>query len=256
VTITGLTHTWRGDLHIILRDPSGQGHSIVTRAGFTGAGFGDSGDYLAGTYTFVQTGGGAVNAGAANISGGTYNQFTNVGAGSWTAAGIDNLAMNSITGAAGTWTLEIRDWAAADIGSVSGGWTLSGTDVSGGGATTFCEGTSGCPCGNNGAAGNGCATGANASGANLSSAGSTLTVSGVNPGATVIFVKGNLAATAFLYDGLLCMDSLVRFGLTTASAGGVASATDLGSGNYQAWFRDVPVSACGNNANTTNGVSY
>src|SRR4051812_6620813 len=53
VKLSGLQHTWRGDLHIILRDPSGTAYNVVVRPGSTGASVGDSGDYLLGDYLFV-----------------------------------------------------------------------------------------------------------------------------------------------------------------------------------------------------------
>jgi len=212
VTLNSLAHTWRGDLHVILRAPGGAAHNIVVRPGSTGASVGDSGDYLLGNYVFLQTGGGSVAAGAANISGGNYNQFFNTGTGQWTL-GIANTPMNSIAGAAGVWTLEIRDWAAADVGTLTG-WTLSGTDTSGGSTfTVFCDGTSGCPCGNTGTANSGCNNSLGAGGATLSQPSpGQLQVTGTRPNATIIFVQGTVTAASFLYDGKLCLTQVVRFG--------------------------------------------
>lgn len=128
------------------------------------------------------------------------------------------------------------------------------------GTVTFCD----CPppgpapCGNNGLPGNGCNNSLGLGGANLSIDGNTLMVRRTQPGVTVIFVKGTPGPTLPFFDGLLCMTNLVRFGKTTANAGGVATAQSLGSGSYQAYYRDNPFAppACGNNANATNAITF
>ncbi len=130
VQIAGLTHTWIGDLQITLRDPSGNEYTIMHRPGYTGSGFGNGGDFTGGNYTFVQSGGTniptTVGSPGTNAPAGTYNQHF----GNW-ASGTGNTfntGLSSIAGAAGTWSLVIRDWAGGDSGAFSG-WTLNGNYV-------------------------------------------------------------------------------------------------------------------------------
>lgn len=124
------THTWIGDLQAVLFDPSGVGYNIFVRPGFTGTGFGSSGDLLAGTYTFVDPSDGnhpTLPASGNTTPGTTYSQSY----GPWTNGnlGINNTGFNSISHAnAGTWTLRIYDWAAGDSGALSG-WTLNYTPI-------------------------------------------------------------------------------------------------------------------------------
>jgi hypothetical protein len=283
VKLNGLAHTWRGDVHVILKAPGGAAHNIIVRPGFTGTGFGDSGDYTSGVFTIVQTGGSALNAGTANLAGGTYNQFFNSGAGQWTA-GISNTPLNSITGAAGTWTLEVRDWANADIGSL-GGWTLEGTDSGGGGGPiSYCgagDGAVTAPCAiGAGAAGNGCANSGNASGASLTATGSAgadtivLSQSGELPTSLSIFLQGNsnIAAGVAFGDGVRCVGgNLLRLysknavGGTVAAPGGGDPSIKTQSATlgdvippgatrfYQVYYRD-PASASGLNFNVGNAL--
>ncbi|MBK7876888.1 MAG: hypothetical protein IPJ77_14275 [Planctomycetes bacterium] len=282
VKLNGLTHTWRGDLHIILRDPASVAYNVVVRPGSTGTSVGDSGDYQVGLYTFVDAGGGTVAQGTTNIAPGTYNIFQNTGTGQWTL-GMNNVPLSTITGPAGNWTLEIRDWAALDVGSLTG-WTLEGTD-----AVTpivsFCAGdgtltdhTTPCPCANNGAAGNGCANSANAAGANLTTTGlpSTddvvLAGSGMPLTVSCIYLQGDALNDGVFGDGVRCAGgSLIRL-RTKTNAGGASSFPDstdtitlsarggvtVGSGArryYQTYYRNSAAAFCPPETfNVTNGI--
>ena len=290
VTLTSFQHTWRGDLHIILKSPSAS-FNIVVRPGSTGATVGDSGDYLNGTYDFVESGGGTVAAGAANIGGGTYNQFFNTGTGQWTT-GITNTPLSGITGGAGTWTLEIRDWAGLDVGSLTG-WTLEGTDVSGGGGlgTPFCFGDAACPCpGGSPTAGCQNENGGTPTGGAVLAATGTASVGADTVSLnmttaaflkTTIFFESSLAGPATPFgDGLFCLatgGSFVRLNgaapagdltdaagsLSYPNAGHTLSITarwtqalggthPTGSFHYQAAYRDPTPDVCGGGGGTFN----
>lgn len=285
VKLQGLNHTWRGDLHIFLRNPAGTIYSVVTRPGSTGATVGDSGNYNVGDYTFVDSGGGTVLQGATNIAPGTYNVFQNTGTGMWTLGGL-NVPLASITGAAGTWTLQIRDWAGADIGSITG-WTLEGTDSSSP-ITPFCFGdgtlvdhTTPCPCANNGAAGNGCANSVVAAGANLSTTGTpaaddvVLVGTGMPAVVSCIYLQGDGLDDIAFGDGVRCTGgALIRL-RTKTNAGGASSFPEAGvdtitlsarggvtSGSgavrqYQTYYRNSAPAFCPPETfNVTNGVTF
>jgi len=131
ITLNNWTHTWVGDMQIVLVDPTGVGHNVMVRPGFTGSGFGNSGDRTGGLYEFVPSGGVAVpHAAAAPMPAATYNQdFGNPGGGLWvsgTSIGamvVNNTPMNTITGPSGNWTLKIFDWASGDVGNIDS-WIL------------------------------------------------------------------------------------------------------------------------------------
>ena len=282
VKLDGFQHTWRGDLHIILRDPANVAHNVVVRPGSTGASVGDSGNYNLGNYVFVQSGGGTVLQGATNINGGTYNQFFNTGTGQWTN-GIANTPLNSITGPAGVWTLEIRDWANLDLGSLTG-WTLEGTDSGGGLITSYCGAgdpnlTQACA-GASGAPGNGCANSANPNGASLTASGDpttdtvVFTQSGELATSLSIVLQGdaNIATGVAFGDGVRCAAGNLRRLYTKNAVGGVVTAPQGGdpsvktaSANlgdvippggiryYQIYYRD-PASVSGLNFNVGNAL--
>jgi hypothetical protein len=147
IQLDNWTHTWVGDLQIVLVDPGGTGHNIMVRPGFNSAGaFGNSGDRLGGTYKFVKVGGLPVpHAAATNMLAGTYNEDfgdPNIGAfppgGLWLAGNTIadgtnplltvNNGMGSVVCpppfAPGAWELRIYDWAGGDTGAISG-WSIS-----------------------------------------------------------------------------------------------------------------------------------
>jgi subtilisin-like proprotein convertase family protein len=285
VKLQGFTHSWRGDLHIILKDPSGAAYNVVVRPGSTGgAAVGDGGNYNLGDYSFVTSGGGTVAQGATNIAPGTYNQFFNTGTGQWTA-GISNTPLTSITGAAGNWTLEIRDWAALDTGSLTG-WTLEGTDGGGSGITSYCGAgdanlTTPCSSFGSGATGNGCANSGNPSGASLTATGSptadtvVMTQTGELATSTSIFLQGtaNIPAGISFGDGVRCAGGTLKRLYVKSAVGGTVSAPTGGDPSiqtqsatlgdpiapgstryYQVYYRD-PASATGANFNVGNALA-
>lgn len=120
VTFEGLTHTWIGDLQAVLVSPSGTDVTIFHRAGFTGSGFGNSGDFTGANYRFEATGPALPDSGDA--AGGTYGQDLGV----W--GDTDTFAAFNGENAQGTWTLLIYDWAGGDSGSMNG-WSMGFTAV-------------------------------------------------------------------------------------------------------------------------------
>ncbi len=130
-TSVTLTHSYIGDVDMILRSPSGL-VSFVTasRIGVTTAGsYGDSSNF-SGAYNFTDAATGtniwtiAAGLGAnANIGAGNYRTTAAGGTGQTNPAPVTNLtaAFAGLTSAQinGTWTLSIRDGAAADTGTVT-----------------------------------------------------------------------------------------------------------------------------------------
>lgn len=123
VNLSGLNHTWAGDLRISLtHDDTGTSVDLANRVGRTGgAGFGDSSDY-GGDYSFNDDFGGDLWAEAAAIGGasiipsGDYFPTTLEGALS-SLASFDGEDLN------GSWTLEIEDNAGGDTGAL-GAWSI------------------------------------------------------------------------------------------------------------------------------------
>ena len=118
LVITGLTHTWIGDLVGTLTH-GGITVDIFDRVGrTTTTGLGNSGNFTAiaaQSYTFVASGATAIPT-AGDVAPGTYNVFANGTVGqSSTATGLfSNFAGLSVGGA---WTLNLSDRAATDTGS-------------------------------------------------------------------------------------------------------------------------------------------
>ncbi len=234
VSLAGFNHTWRGDLHILLKDPSNTIYNVVVRPGSTGASVGDSGDYVTGTYDFVDAGGGTVAQGATNINGGIYNIFLNTGTGQWTVGGAVNGPLSAITGAAGTWTLEIRDWAAGDVGSLTG-WTLEGTDA-GAIPSVFCDPATGttiaCPCSNPpSGSGRGCDNSSATGGASLAASGNSslsgdtllMSLAGLPANDLTVLVQGPSASTSGVAfgQGVRCVSGhLLRLYTRNSDAAG------------------------------------
>lgn len=121
LTLHGLSHTWMGDLQVVLSNGT-TSVNVFVRPGHTGTGFGNSGDFLGGDYMFVDPGLAPTLPAAGNAAPGTYSQSF----GFWTNGnhGIFNSPMSGLTSAGGaTWTVRIYDWAGGDSGSFTG-WTL------------------------------------------------------------------------------------------------------------------------------------
>jgi hypothetical protein len=288
VTITGLTHTWVGDVNFVLRNPAGQRTNVFSRPGLTSnTTFGNSGDFLGGTYTFVSAGFPQLPA-AGNPAAGTYIQnFGGTGTGAWTnTVLISNNLLSSVSGAAGVWTLECYDWGAGDTGSFTG-WTLGGVDTSSA-ISAFClgDGTgTACPC-TNGDPGRGCKnskpgapfgallTAVNAGGGPNPSVSVTandlgLKAENMMAGSYTIFFQGTVSLgngnLSPFYDGLECVSgTVVRLGRITTMGGtntlnGVAGVAGLSAAaqtlHYQAAYRNSVAFCTPATLNTSNALT-
>lgn len=275
IDIDGLTHTWIGDLQVVLVDPNGVGHNIMLRPGvdFAGSTVGNSGDFIQGNYSFVESGG--LNLPVDNVAAdqfpGVYNQTFSTGVTVWPAGqlNINNTPMSMITGPAGIWSLTIYDWAGGDTGLFTG-WTMNGSGgaQNAGAAYCFGDGTgANCPCSAFGATGEGCAT-TSGQGAVLVGAGNAevgndtfvLSVSGAPANKPGIFFQGANQLSAPAGDGILCSNALKRYAVNPTDASGAATQSGFSafasvgaSLNYQYWFRD-PANVCsGLGFNFSNG---
>jgi subtilisin-like proprotein convertase family protein len=130
VTLTGLTHTWVGDIVVTLTAPNGDTVHVMARTGPTGGPPGSASD-AGGNYVFqnaptVPTFSQA--AAASPVPSGTYGRFTTtVGPPAADPDTYDVFAGDPVTG---NWTLAVADWCAADLGSFTS-WSLDIT-LSGG----------------------------------------------------------------------------------------------------------------------------
>ncbi|MBM4113039.1 MAG: hypothetical protein FJ253_06650 [Phycisphaerae bacterium] len=134
VTLTGLFHSWVGDLQVALISPNGTRVNLFSRVGVTSAsGFGSSKD-INGTYGFTDGIGSPPwepFGGGGFYPSGTYNRVTNTNApvvqiGTVSGVqGVNNNTYASLNGGPsnGTWTLEIRDFYLTAQGLL-GSWTL------------------------------------------------------------------------------------------------------------------------------------
>ena len=273
IQIDGLGHTWVGDTQATLEDPNGVEHLIWLRPGYLNTGnFGNSGDFDGGTYTIVGDGSGAslpTTSGTVGPAAGTYNQTFSSGAVTWVSGtnGINNTPMASISGPAGSWSLNIYDWAGGDSGSFSA-WTLNGNGAGGGNTgAAYCAGSAAsCPCGNNSAAA-GCI---NSTGAGMSMTGTgnadtgadtfSLDVAGGPVGKPGIFFQGTNSLNNPLGDGAFCSNASMRYSVQILGAAGDASISGLGvnsggtgsSVNYQFWYRDPSSGPCAGGFNFSN----
>lgn len=281
ITLFGLQHTFRGDLHVYLENPAGVLFNVIVRPGAAGGsgGFGDYGNYLLGQYRIVASGGSNVQQGLADIGGGTYNQYLNFGNGMWTSSAfpIANTPLHSIAGSAGTWKLHLRDWFHWETGSITG-WMLEGEIDS---ATGFCfgDGTgTACPCGNNGDPRHGCANSIFLSGGFLEGDGRpsvsadsmVFDAQGLTSSACVFFQGTVQTPATVIDDGIGCAGgTLIRLG-TKPIVGGASTypqpgdqAISLkgavgaqgGTRYYQVFYRNSDATFCAPaTTNRTNGV--
>lgn len=281
IEVKGLSHSYVGDLSMVLRDPNGVEHLIWTRPGVSSSSqWGTSGDFTGGDYTWVESG--APNqmpsTGSGDLQPGEYNQSFTTGHIPWSSgdAGILTTPLSGISGPAGTWSLVFYDWyASLDFGDFLS-WTLVGNGA-GGGSFCFGDGTGAvCPCGNRGAAGQGCQN-STGYGAALSIQGNAivgadtlvLRVQRAPAGKPGLFFQGTSKVQggmgSLFGDGLRCVGGQVRRlqAVMTSGAGiaqsqgslsiqgGVSPGAFL---NYQFWYRDVSASPCGLSFNASNGV--
>ena len=126
VSIT-LTHSWAGDLDMVLAAPGGSPNLVVVgHIGVQTAGsFGSSSDYL-GTYVFTDTASGPniwTAAASTPIPAGSYRTTARGGPGQTNPPPVTSLntTFGGLTPAQanGTWTLTIRDGGGGDTGSVT-----------------------------------------------------------------------------------------------------------------------------------------
>ena len=124
VTLTGLTHTWVGDLQIVLYDPTGKGYNLLCRPGMTSPSSLGASDDLNGTYVFKDSGQSFPLGGSGGVvTPGTYHPHF----GLW-VSGTHNIHNSPLTSGlffsgTGIWTLRIYDWAAGDSGSLQS-WSM------------------------------------------------------------------------------------------------------------------------------------
>ena len=274
VEIMGLNHTYMGDLHLVLTDPAGVGHNLFVRPGkdYNGSNFGNSGDFLLGDYTIVETGGMNFpqDTNFVDLNPGSYNQSFTTGVTIWPTgqSNIHNTPLPQIQGPAGNWTLTWYDWAGGDSGGFSG-WRLNGnTGGISGQAYCFGDGTgSPCPCLAFGGSGEGCLNtsgqGALLFGSGIPTIGAdtlVLTVSGAPANKPGLFFQGQTQLANPFGDGLLCTTISMQHGVMWTDATGGASQSGFGANasvgatwNYQFIFRD-PANGCGSGGyNYTNG---
>jgi len=125
VTLTGLTHTWIGDLIVTLTHvETGASQSLFYRVGATTVGgVGDSTN-LGGNYSFNDASTGDLWAVAASLpTGSVIPSGSFFASGPLSAAPVSLLSAFGGINAQGTWRLSISDNAAADTGSL-GGWSV------------------------------------------------------------------------------------------------------------------------------------
>ncbi len=294
VELQGLTHGWRGDLHVYLEDPAGARFNLIVRPGYEGGSDeGDSGGLAEGTYTLVESGGASLAQGSAQLLPGTYDAYLNTGDGLWTSSEfpIANVPLGSIAGSAGTWRLHVRDWYEGEVGWFTG-WQLIGESPAGA-VSAFCFGDglgTECPCGpnQNGAPGHGCKNskpGGNgclltAVHATLGTPNPSVSVTanelglkaeGMLAGSYTIFLQGTEKLNGGLgetlvrdLDGLQCLGgSLVRLGRITTMGGtntlaGVAGLAGLAGAqtqHYQVIYRNAVIFCTPATLNTSNGLT-
>jgi subtilisin-like proprotein convertase family protein len=124
VTLTGLTHTWVGDVTATLIAPDSTSHNLFFRIGRVGSGFGDSSDF-GGTYIFGDSATNDIWAEAAARLGNeaiTPASYRTTSSDSASFTSIDSAFSGLST--QGTWTLFMSDLEGGDVGSL-GSWTLS-----------------------------------------------------------------------------------------------------------------------------------
>lgn len=125
VTLTGLTHTWVGDVTATLIAPNSTSHTLFFRIGkTTPAGTGDSSDFN-GTYIFSDAATGDIWAEAAarnQISALAPGAYRTTAEGSPVFTTMDSVFAGLST--QGDWTLRMADLSGGDSGGLVG-WSLS-----------------------------------------------------------------------------------------------------------------------------------
>ena len=119
IELTGLSHTFIGDLQIVLISPSGAGYNVMHRPGFNGTGFGSNASF-SGTYAFMDQGVPFPTQGPAVVPTSTsVGQAYSFSFGNWPNGqhGFANASFINVE--YGTWELRVYDWATQDSGSVT-----------------------------------------------------------------------------------------------------------------------------------------
>jgi subtilisin-like proprotein convertase family protein len=139
VSLHGISHTWIGDLNILLVAPGGQKIALMQRVGMaptagTSVCCGTSADFVNAEVTFSASAASTITG--SPVPSGTYlptagNTLYNSPAPA--PAGPYSTDLTTLDGSGttlnGTWQLFINDGAAGDTGSVAGGWTLTFADA-------------------------------------------------------------------------------------------------------------------------------
>ena len=123
--LTGLSHTWAGDLDIVLVSPTGQNVMLLSDAG-------GSADFINNTMIFSDAAAGIFTAPPAANATATVKPTNTAGPDAFPAPGPASVPANptlaTFTGDFnGVWKLFINDQAAGDAGNVSGGYSISFT---------------------------------------------------------------------------------------------------------------------------------
>ena len=122
VTLSGFSHTFPGDVGVLLVGPTGANVVLMD-----GAGGGIGASNL--TFTFDDGAASSLPCGDATLVSGTYQPSTCVPGDVFPAPAPPNPYGSLLSGfngtdANGTWSLFVEDFASEDTGSISGGWSL------------------------------------------------------------------------------------------------------------------------------------
>jgi subtilisin-like proprotein convertase family protein len=133
VTLNTMSHTWPGDLNVILVTPGGQKIALMQRVGTTALGC--STDLTSATLIFDAAAASNMSACSYPASGGTFLPtigLTLTNSAAPAPAGPYSNDLGSLNGSGavqnGTWNLYVSDHAGADSGGIYGGWTLNISD--------------------------------------------------------------------------------------------------------------------------------
>ncbi len=116
VSLIGASHTWIGDLTVVLTKDAAGSDLMDRNYRTTTTGFGSSADFTGGTYGLVA--GGPLMPASGVVAPGDYGIFDNLVAGSSPTNG-SYAAFVGIP-VSGTWTVTVTDWAGGDIGAIEG----------------------------------------------------------------------------------------------------------------------------------------